>query len=42
MTYENFITANMEVVEKCIPHKTRAKCRVPWELLIVRKYILTK
>ena len=32
--YKNFIAAHMEAAAKCIP---RAKCKVHWELLVVRK-----
>ena len=35
--YENFVTAHMEVAAECILTKPRAKCKVPWESIIVRK-----
>ena len=35
--YENFITPHLESAAKCIPAKQRAKPRVPWETLAVRK-----
>ena len=35
--YENFINAHLEAAAKCIPTKQRAKPRVPWETLAVRK-----
>ena len=35
--YENFINAHLEVAAECIPTKQRAKPRVPWETLAVRK-----
>ena len=34
--YENFINAHMEAAAECIPMKSRAKHRVPWETLVVR------
>ena len=35
--YENFIASLIEAAAECIPIKPRAKLRVPWELLVVRK-----
>ena len=35
--YENFVNAYLEGVAECIPTKLRAKPRVPWETLAVRK-----
>ena len=35
--YENFINANLEAAAEWIPTKQRAKPRVPWETLAVRK-----
>ena len=35
--YENFVNAHLEVAAECIPTKQRAKPRVPWETLAVRK-----
>ena len=35
--YENFINAHLEAAAECIPTKQRAKSRVPWEILAVRK-----
>ena len=35
--YENFVKAQLEAVTECIPTKQRAKSRVPWEILAVRK-----
>ena len=35
--YENFVIAHLEVAVECIPTKQRAKPRVPWETLAVRK-----
>ena len=35
--YENFVNAHLEAAAKCIPTKQRAKPRVPWEILAVRK-----
>ena len=35
--YENFVKAHIEAAAKCIPAKQRAKSRVPWETLSVRK-----
>ena len=35
--YENFVNAHLEAAELCIPTKQRAKPRVPWETLVVRK-----
>ena len=35
--YENFINSHMETAAECIPTKSRAKHRVPWETLAVRK-----
>ena len=31
---EHFVTAHIEATEECIPTKPRAKCRVPWELIV--------
>ena len=39
--YENFVNAYLEVVAECIPIKQRAKPRVPWETLAVRKSVQT-
>ena len=38
--YENFISAHIEAAAKCIPTKPRAKCRVPLELIVVRKNLM--
>ena len=35
--YENFVTTHIEAAAECLPTKLRAKCRVPWESLVVRK-----
>ena len=35
--YENFVKAHVEVATECIPTKLRAKHRVPWETLAVKK-----
>ena len=35
--YENFVSAHLEAATECIPTKQRAKPRVPWETLAVRK-----
>ena len=35
--YENFVNAHLEVAAECMPTKQRAKPRVPWEILAVRK-----
>ena len=35
--YENFVNAHLEAAAECIPTKHRAKPRVPWETLAVRK-----
>ena len=35
--YENFVNAHREAAAECIPNKQRAKPRVPWETLTVRK-----
>ena len=35
--YENFVNAHLEVATECIPTKKRAKPRVLWETLVVRK-----
>ena len=35
--YEKFVNAHLETAAKCIPTKKRAKPRVPWETLTVRK-----
>ena len=35
--YENFVNAHLEVAAECIPTKQRAKPRVPWETIAVRK-----
>ena len=35
--YENFVNAHLEAVAECIPTKQRAKPKVPWETLAVRK-----
>ena len=35
--YENFVNARLEVAAECIPTKQRAKPRVPWETLVIRK-----
>ena len=34
--YENFINAHLEAAANCIPTKPRTKCRVRWEMLVVR------
>ena len=35
--YVNFVNAYREAVAECIPTKLRAKHRVPWAILAVRK-----
>ena len=35
--YENFVNAHLEATAECIRTKQRAKSRVPWETLVVRK-----
>ena len=35
--YKKFVNAQLEVAAECIPTKQRAKPRVPWETLEVRK-----
>ena len=35
--YEKFVNAHLEVAAECIPTKQRAKLRVLWETLVVRK-----
>ena len=35
--YENFVNAHLEAVVECMPTKPRAKPRVLWETLAVRK-----
>ena len=35
--YENFATAQLEATVEYIPTKSRVKCWVPWESLLVRK-----
>ena len=35
--HENFINAHLKVAAECIPTKQRAKPRVPWETLAVKK-----
>ena len=35
--YENFANTHLEEAAECIPTKQRAKPRVPWETLVVRK-----
>ena len=35
--YENFVNAHMEAAAECILTKLRAKHRVPWETLTVKK-----
>ena len=37
MTNENFVNAHLEAAAECIQTKQRAKPRVPWETLVVRK-----
>ena len=37
--YENFITAHIEAAADYIPTKPTAKCRVPWEAIVVREQI---
>ena len=39
--YENFINVHLEAAAECIPTKLRAKPRVPWETLAVRKSVQT-
>ena len=33
--YENVVPVHMEAAAECIPTKAKAKCRVPWESLVV-------
>ena len=35
--YENFVNVHLEAAVECIPTKQRAKSRIPWETLAVRK-----
>ena len=35
--YENLVNTNMEAATELIPTKVRAKHRVPWETLAVKK-----
>ena len=35
--YENFVNVHLEAAAECIPTKQRAKSRLPWETLAVRK-----
>ena len=35
--YENFVSANIETSDGCMPTKPRAKCRVHWGLIAVRE-----
>ena len=35
--YENFVLTYIEAALKCIPTKSRAKCRVPWEVIAIRE-----
>ena len=35
--YENFVNTHMEAAAECIPTKQRAKHRIPWKTLAVRK-----
>ena len=35
--YENFVKAHIEAAAECIPTKLKAKHRVPWETLAIRK-----
>ena len=35
--YENFVNAQLEAAAECIPTKQRAKSRIPWGILVVRK-----
>ena len=35
--YVNFANAHLEAAADCIPTKQKAKLRVPWETLAVRK-----
>ena len=35
--YENFVNAHVEAAAECIPTKQKAKSRVPWKTLVVRK-----
>ena len=39
--YENFVNANIEAAAECITTKQRAKSRVQWETLAVRKRVPT-
>ena len=40
--YENFVNAHMEVAAECIPTKLRAKHRVPWKTLTVKKKVIPR
>ena len=35
--YKKFVNVHMEAAAECIPTKLREKCRVPWEILAVKK-----
>ena len=35
--FEKFITTHIEAATKCIPAKTRAKCRLSWVSLVVKE-----
>ena len=35
--YENFVNAHLEAAPECIPTKQKAKLRVPWETVAVKK-----
>ena len=35
--YENFVNTHLVATAECIPTKPRAKSRVPWDTLAVRK-----
>ena len=37
--YENFIDAHLKEAAECIPTKQRAKHRVSWEILAVKKKV---
>ncbi len=39
--YENFFNAHLKAAAECIPTKQRAKPRVSWETLAVRKSVQT-
>ena len=39
--YEKFVNAHIKVAAECIPTKQRAKYRVPWKILAVRKNVST-